>query len=67
MATLKMDDAIAQAIDTRNARLAGVVADALRFKGGMNYAEVLARVRKVRPGVTDREWELLMFGADENE
>jgi hypothetical protein len=64
MATLKMDDAIAKAIDERNARLAGIVANSLRFKGGMNYEQVLARVQKVRPNVTAEDWECLMYEAD---
>ena len=60
---LGMNEAIAQAIDTGNARLAGIIADKLRMHG-FTYARVLARVREHRPNVSDAQWEDLMCEAD---
>lgn len=60
-----MKQLIEKAIDERSPRLAGRVADVLRFKGSMNYDEVLACVRRFRPEVTPRIWEALMYEADE--
>ena len=60
-------DAAAEAIDTKNAKLAGQVADMLRFECGMNYEQVLEWVRRVRPNVSAEAWELLMLQADSQE
>jgi hypothetical protein len=59
-----MNEAIAKAIDEKNAGLAGAIVDKLRSQG-QTYHQVLSRVRTVRPGVTDSDWEDLMSEADD--
>ncbi len=63
-------DAIIQAVTDRNARVAGAVADALRFKLGMTYREsfdfVVGQCR--RSGVKPPEladWDALLYEADQ--
>jgi len=66
VATLKMNDAIAQAVDRQDARLAGAIVDRLR-DAGFTYSRVLARVQEVRPQVTQADWDDLMAACDELE
>ena len=58
MDRILLDEAIALAIDERDPRLAVVIADALRAHG-CTPADVLARVRSVRPETSDSEWRTL--------
>ena len=64
---MNVKQAVEQAVDTNDARLAGVVSDCLRFKCGYTYAEQLAFVQTIRPSVTPRQWETLMRAADEED
>jgi hypothetical protein len=66
MALVTVNDMIAKAIDTRDAKLAGRIADRLRAEGE-NYDAILARALAVRPDFTSAEWESLMYDADSEE
>lgn len=59
---MTLGQAITQAVTTRNARMAGFVADVLRDKG-FNYDEVYAFVNERAP-IAQAEWETLMYEAD---
>jgi hypothetical protein len=61
-----VQELLARAIDTKDAKLAGQLCDKLR-REGCNYNEILARVQAARPNVTAAEWDALMFEADEGE
>ena len=63
---MKTREAIAKAIDTRNAGLAGRIADTLRGRG-FTYARVLEAFQEVRPQLTAGDFEELMAEADELE
>ena len=66
MALITVQAMIAKAIDTRNAKLAGEIADLLRQQG-CNYHEVLQRVQAERPNVTEAEWAALLYESEEEE
>lgn len=57
--------AIRKAIDEDNHVIAGRIVDHLRFKFGWNYQQILERVKKERPNVTDAQWDSLLYRADE--
>ena len=61
---MKLHDAIAKAIDERDATAAGAVADFLRFRVGLNYDQTFEAVQKVRPHVTLAKWDGLLYEAD---
>ena len=63
---MKTREAIAKAIDTKNAAFAGHIADTLRGRG-FTYARVLEVFQEVRPQLTAHEFENLMAEADELE
>ena len=63
---MKTREAIAKAIDTKNAAFAGHIADTLRGRG-FTYARVLETFQEVRPQLTAHEFENLMAEADELE
>lgn len=62
---MTIKDAIAEAARTNNAKLAGQIADRLRFKMGMNYNEITEMAG--RAGVSPGDWESLMEAADSAE
>jgi hypothetical protein len=61
-----LQDSIAIAVDTQNAKLAGKIADHLRARG-MTYAQILAEVQCVRPDVTLGDWDALIYEAESEE
>lgn len=58
-----INDMAKKAVETGDARLAGAVADALRFRRGMRYREIWEYVNKLT-GVSQNKWETLMYEAD---
>lgn len=66
MANVLVNDMIAKAIDTNNAKLAGQIADHLRMNGE-NYDNILHRVQSVRPNVTADQWEALLYESESEE
>lgn len=60
---LTIEEAIARAIDTHDAQLAGVVADRFRAQG-LTYRHVLERFQRVRPGFSADDFEGLLYDAD---
>jgi hypothetical protein len=56
-------EAVQKAVGTGNARLAGVVAEQLRFRHGYSYDEVYGFANK-HTGVSAPKWEALMYEAD---
>jgi len=62
---MKLKDAIKEALVTRDAVLAGKVADYCRFRLGMNYPQTFALVQEVRPQAMLAEWDALLYEADE--
>lgn len=50
--------------ETRDAKLAGKIADFLRFKKGATYNQI-AKLAKLH-GIDADTWESLMYEADEN-
>lgn len=66
MANVTINDMIAKAIDTNDAKLAGRLASYLRSHGE-NYDAIVQRALAVRPNFTAAEWETLMYEADEAE
>lgn len=65
MANVTINDMIAKAIDTNDAKLAGQIADYLR-QHGENYDTIVQRVLAVRPNFTAAEWETLLYEADDD-
>ena len=60
---MKLTDAIRQAVQNRDANLAGKVADTLRFRCGMSYQETYEFVNQRSP-IDLRDWEAMMYEAD---
>jgi hypothetical protein len=64
MPKINLTVAIARAVDEDNPLLATAIVDALRFKRGLTYQQILTKVREVRPTVTDAAWDALLYRGD---
>lgn len=53
------------AIRTRNLRVLDACVDALRFKKGLNYAQIYEIAKLAHPTLTKPAWESLMYELDE--
>ena len=62
-APMMLRDAIKKAVEEGNAAMAARIADTLRFKFGMNYAETAATFNKAS-GISVEDFESLMYYAD---
>jgi len=60
---MSLKSQITLAVNTRNAKLAGNIADTLRFRLGMSYNAIHEYVNSVEP-VEIEDWEDLMYEAD---
>ena len=60
---MKLPEAAKQAVKNKDARTAGGVADALRFRCGMNAEQSYQKVHEWT-GVDREAWEELMYAAD---
>jgi hypothetical protein len=60
---MKLPEAAQKAITDHDARIAAGVADALRFRCGMNYEQTYQKVNEWT-GVDRDAWEELMYEAD---
>lgn len=60
---MKLPEAAKQAVDRHDARMAGGVADSLRFKLGMNYEQTYQKIHEWT-GVDRDTWEELLYAAD---
>ncbi len=58
-------EAVLEVARTGDAKLAGAVADTLRRRG-LTYKDVVKLVQRIAPGITEGEWETLMYSADTN-
>ena len=56
-------EAVKKAVEDDDPRLAGAVADTLRFKAGLDYNGTYAFAHE-HTGVGEAEWEGLMYRAD---
>lgn len=59
-----LGELIEKAIRTRNAHLAGLAADILRHKAGMNYEQSYQFVNRIQ-AISRPDWEALMYESDE--
>ncbi len=66
MANIHVNNMLAKAIDTNDAKLAGKISDYLRAHGE-NYDTILQRVLAVRPNFTAAEWETLLYESDSDD
>lgn len=64
--TVTLKEALTIAIDNRDARVAGRVADQLRERG-WTYARILQLAQSIRPRLTMGDWEDLMMESEELE
>ena len=64
---MTLSDAITKAVRDNDARAAGVVADVCRFRLGMNYDQILERVRQQYPDLDIPSWDELLYEADMQE
>ena len=64
---MNLGQAIEKAVGGQDAKLAGKCANFMRFRMGMNYPQVVARVQLQCPEVTENDWESLMYESDQEE
>lgn len=62
---MTLDEVIRGAVEKRDAQSAGVAADFMRLRLGLNYPQSFERVKKACPGTTLAEWDELLRESDE--
>lgn len=62
---MTLGDKIREAIKHQDATLAGRIADRLRYRHGLNYAQSFEIVKKAAPDIELPDWDALLYEADD--
>ena len=63
-AFMTLKEAIIKAVTERNSFIAGQIADKLRFKYKLNYADSFEVIRGITPKLSLAEWDSLLNESD---